>query len=113
MTTETTLTLRCECMYEHLDIDLFLDLDDTAYMSFSSRWGADRAWRERAKAIWMIFRGKSYYFSEVVLDTAKLTQIRDFLSDNLDPIALGIGGPVEGDTGIETTFQGEGRSHAD
>jgi hypothetical protein len=71
-------------MSEHLDVDLFLDLDDTAYLSFSSKWASNRTWRQRFKAVWLILRGKSYYFSELVLDSAKLTQLRDFLTENLE-----------------------------
>lgn len=81
---KTELTLRCACGVEHLDIDLYLELDEEdSYMSFSSTFGPRRTWRERFKAVWLILRGKSYYFNEIILDPDKLTQIRDFLITNL------------------------------
>jgi len=81
---KTELTIRCACGVEHLDIDLFLEMDEEdSYMSFSSIFGPRRSWRERFKVVWLILRGKSYQFNELVLDPDKLTQIRDFLTDNL------------------------------
>lgn len=81
---KTDLTIRCACGVEHLDIDLFLDMDEEdGYMSFSSIFGPRRSWRERFKVVWLILRGKSYYFDELMLDREKLTQLRDFLTENL------------------------------
>lgn len=80
---KTELTLRCACGVEHLDIDLFLELDEEdSYMSFSSIFGPRRSWRERFKAVWLILRGKNHYFNEIVLDPDKLTELRDFLIVN-------------------------------
>lgn len=79
----TDLTIRCECGTDYLDIDLFLDLDDESYMSFSSRFGHRRSWRQRFKAVWLILRGKSYYFNEIILDRKKMEQIQQFLYENL------------------------------
>ena len=84
--TQTELTIRCECGTDYLDIDLYLELDEEdSYMTFSSRYGQRQSWRERFKAVWLILRGKGYAFNEVILDPVKLTQIRDFLSINLEP----------------------------
>lgn len=80
---KTELTLRCACGVEHLDIDLYLELDEEdSYMSFSSIFGPRRSWRERFKAVWLILRGKNHYFNEIVLDPDKLTELRDFLIVN-------------------------------
>ncbi len=82
--TDTTLTIRCDCHGEHLDIDLYLDMDDESYFSFSSRFtGPHRPWRERFRAVWLILRGKSYYFDELILDRKKLEQLQQFLYENL------------------------------
>ncbi len=82
---DTTLTLRCECGSEHIDIDLYMDFDEEdGYLSFSSKWfGPHRPWRERFRAVWLILRGKSYYFDELIFNRDKVEQLRDFLTENL------------------------------
>lgn len=78
-----TLLLRCECMFEHLDIDLWFTnevLDEESYLSIHTRF-TPRGWRWRLKAIWRILRGYEHEFSEVILKPADVRAIAEFTKE--------------------------------
>jgi hypothetical protein len=75
---DNTITLRCACMDEHLDIDLYLEFEDepAAYLTISTAWNREKRWR----TIWDILRGREHYFNAVILTPADVTKMADFLA---------------------------------
>lgn len=91
------LLLRCDCGVEHMDIDLWFTADsaglrnvdregefvlfnefDEGYLSVHQAWGNNQPWRDRAKAIWALLRGREYLISSVIFNPEDHKQIREF-----------------------------------
>lgn len=81
---DTSLLLRCDCSYETMAIDLYLDVEDS-YLSISPYWNQGRYWRERLRAAWAILRGREYYFGGVILKPTDVTSLADFLAPYRTP----------------------------
>lgn len=80
---EKSLVLRCDCHYETVALDLYLDFEDEDenYLTISPYWNQGRYWRERVGAVWAILRGKEYYFGSVILKAADVNRMADFLAE--------------------------------
>lgn len=80
-----SLFLRCDCSYETISIDLYLDQDDDGFLSVSPYWNQERYWKERLRAVWLILRGKEFYFGSVILKEGDVTAMADFLAPYRTP----------------------------
>ena len=74
----------CDCGAETVKVSLFVEPDKVeGYVTFSSWWDQRRRWSERLRACWTILRGKSHYFSEVILDREDTERLQWYLAGQL------------------------------
>lgn len=80
MNEDKSITLRCACGSEHLDVDLWVEEDDISesYLTISTRMPPYRWRRNRLGACWEILRGREHYFSEVVLQPVDVAALSEF-----------------------------------